>query len=303
MVTKSCLTAADQRALGNQGAADAAGDRRRRRRVFEVEPRAGQRRLGLLVACRGLVIFLLADGLDLEQRLEAVEGGGGGGKVGLGRGAVGLVGARVNAEQGRAGGDVGALGEQALLDHALDARPHLGAAHGEQAAGQVLGQRRRARCDGQHLDFGGRRCSARAAGSRPRGRLLVTLAAGSQQDCQRDQQESFHRLLRESSGRHARRMDSRWRRNCERGSISRRKQKRQPRLPFLRKQVLPLSAAACAACRSPPVGQWLPRARPARAHSRSRNRGSPSPPRPASWLRAPWPGRGRHRGSRCRPAR
>jgi hypothetical protein len=81
---------ADQGALGDQGAADAAGDRRRRRGVLEVEPGPGQRGLGLLVARRCLVIFLLADGLDFEQRLEAVEAGGGAGQVGFGGGQVGL---------------------------------------------------------------------------------------------------------------------------------------------------------------------------------------------------------------------
>ena len=165
------LALPDQRAFGDERAADAAGDRRAHGGVIDVELRGlhgglGGGDIGLrLLHCRLCGDpFGLADGLGGDQRLVARQRGLGLREVGFGLGlggggAVerGAVRRGVQLVERLAGLDLGAFGEQALLDDAGDAGPHLRGAPGFEAARQLGADRDRLRLRGDHADGGRRR--------------------------------------------------------------------------------------------------------------------------------------------------
>ena len=153
------LALADQRAFGDEGAADAARDRRRHRRVAEVDLRAlqaclGRRDVGLggLLRRDGVDVVLLADRVGFDQRLVALGLRRRLRQVGLGardrrldRRDLALQRRRVDLEQQLAGLDVAAFDEHALQQDARHARAHLGDARGLEPAGQLGDQADRLR--------------------------------------------------------------------------------------------------------------------------------------------------------------
>jgi hypothetical protein len=132
------LALAHERAFGNQRTADATGNRRRRNGIFKIQLGPGRCRFGLFDAGLGGIEFLLADSLDVEQRLVSGEHRLRRSKVGGSGSRLGQIAARIDAEQRRSGGNVGALSEQAFLHHPFDASPHLRGAHRLHAARKIL---------------------------------------------------------------------------------------------------------------------------------------------------------------------
>ena len=188
------LLLVDQRALGHQRAADAAGDRRRHRGIPQVDAgrahrrlAGGHLRLGRFFGGHGGVVLLLAHGVGGHQRLVARGRGTGLRQLGLRLRQLGLgtlqhcfIGRGVDAEQGLPGLDVAALGEHALLQDAGDARAHLGHARGLQPSGQLGGQVDGAGLHRQHRHFR-RRHAAAGAGRCAGARLLVATGGQRQQ--------------------------------------------------------------------------------------------------------------------------
>ena len=161
------LAGADQRAFGNQCAADAARDGRGHVGVARIDlcdlyGRAVGRHVGLGLLLRGdhVDIFLLADGVRFHQRLVALRLRRGLGQVGLrlaecclGAGKRRLVGRRIDLVQHLAGLDFAAFCEQALEHHAVDAGAHLGHADRFHPAGQLGLERDGREPDRDDADF------------------------------------------------------------------------------------------------------------------------------------------------------
>jgi len=167
---------ADQRALGHQRAADAPGNRGGDAGVFQILIGADQRGFGLLGLGGGQVVFLLADCLDCQQRLVALDRLARDHQVcpgGLGTCAIG---ARIDLEQGGARLDIAAFLKQPLFNHSLDARAHLRRAVSLQASRQILRERRAACGYGDHVHLGRRHSRAGACGG-----FVICLAATGQQ--------------------------------------------------------------------------------------------------------------------------
>ena len=137
------LALPDQRALGHQRAADAPGDRRSDRGVAEVQARGLQvglgragRRLGAAQVGGGGIEVLLADRLDLHQRLVAThprlrleQHRAVPRQLTLGARHRSLQRCRIDLEQQVASLDVGALLEALPHDDAGHPRAHLGDTH------------------------------------------------------------------------------------------------------------------------------------------------------------------------------
>ncbi len=142
------LVLPDQRAFGDLGAADTAGDRRGHSGVTEVQASPlqgcfgfGHCSVGLQEAGFGVVVFLAADGLVIDQLAVAlllqarlVQGRLGLGQGGAGAVMVGLERRRVDQEQYIALFDVAAFAVHPLEHHASDPRAHFGGARGQDTA-------------------------------------------------------------------------------------------------------------------------------------------------------------------------
>ena len=174
------LVLADQCTFGDQGAADAPGNRRRHTRVFQIDVGARQRRLGLQQLHLGLVELLLTHRLALQQRGVAIDGPLHDLHIDLGRDGRGLVVAVIDLEQRLSLLDFAAFGKQAFFQDALHACAHLGRAHRLQAAGQILGERGLSG-RGHHDIHHGRRHAGTGAARRCASRTrLAAFAAGGQ---------------------------------------------------------------------------------------------------------------------------
>jgi hypothetical protein len=188
------LALADERAFGDERAADPARDRRRHRRIAEadlgaLQVRPGRRDIGLggLLRGDGVDVVLLADRVGFDERLVALglrrrlrQVGLGARDLRLDRGDLALQRRRVDLEQQLAGLDVAAFDEDALEQDARNARAHLGDARRLEAAGQFGDEADGLRLHRHHADFGRRRPAARAGtlAARCRGRVVRLRAAG-----------------------------------------------------------------------------------------------------------------------------
>ena len=189
------LTLADQRALSDQSAANAAADGRGDRRVAQVDARglhcgAGHGHIGLSELLGGLRIdkFLLTDGFGFEQRFEALGLGTGLHQIGFGfshtglrTGQCGLIRTGVNLKQRLASAHAAALCEKALLHDARSTGAHLRHTRGFQPSGQFRDQAHIAGLDRNHTHLSGWRCATWATRG---GCGNVALATGRQQQGQ-----------------------------------------------------------------------------------------------------------------------
>ncbi|MCY1438405.1 hypothetical protein D9M71_546010 [compost metagenome] len=156
------LVLPDQRAFGDLGAADSAGNWRGHGGIAEVQPGALQRRpgfghfgIGLQETGLGVVVFLAADGFVVDQLAVAlllqarlIPGGLGLGQRGAGAVVVGLERCRVDQEQYITLLDVAAFAVHPLEHHACDPRTHFGGAWREDTAAEFA-------ADGQWLQLQG----------------------------------------------------------------------------------------------------------------------------------------------------
>ena len=164
------LALPDQRTLGHQRAANAAGDGRGDGGVTHIDLRgldgclgSGHVGLGQLLCGDSRNQVLLAHGMRRGQRLVALglglrrsQVGFGPGQAGLGAGQGGLVGRGVNLEQGLVSPHFGAFGELPALQNTGHAGPHLGHARGFRTARQFGYQADRTARHGHHAHLGWR---------------------------------------------------------------------------------------------------------------------------------------------------
>ena len=184
------LALADQRALGDLCAADAAGNRRGHRGIAPVDLGTRQRRLcrrhigvGLRFRRHGLIEFLLADRIAGNQRLNPLQILAGdqflrfaARQAGFGGCHIRRQRARVDLEQHLARLDLAALGVAASLQDAFHPRPDFRCPHRLQAAGRFQRARDIARCHADHFHF-----RRRHAASRTLRRRRLRFAGGERQ--------------------------------------------------------------------------------------------------------------------------
>ena len=185
------LVGGEQGAFGHAGQLGPAGNRRDDTRAVQVDAGGllgglGHRHvgIGLRRRCLGLVIHLLADGVDLHQLgipfgHGAGRGGGGFGlaHTGLGAGMGRLKTRRIDLVQHLPGLDQCTFGEQPLLQNAADLWPDLRHYRGHGAARQLGVEGHTFGLEGDHTDLFGRGCgrfgaagvAARAAGEQQAG--------------------------------------------------------------------------------------------------------------------------------------
>ncbi|MNH09964.1 hypothetical protein D3C79_694270 [compost metagenome] len=155
-----------QGAFGDQGTADASGNRRGDGGVAQVELGPlqgglgrGDIGVGLQEGGAGVVMVLAADRIDTDQFAIALvlqagleQRGFGAGQACAGAVEVGLERRRVDAKQHIALFDVAAFTVHALEHHACDPRTHLGGPWGQDAAIELGGDRQRLDAHGLDLD-------------------------------------------------------------------------------------------------------------------------------------------------------
>ena len=190
----------DQSTLGHQRAADAAGDRSRDGGVAQAHVRVGHGSLASsdlsvssLLVGHGHVVFLLADGVRLDQRLVAAGGGRCLRQIRLGlsqRGLralqIGLVRRAVDLEQHLTGLHVRAFLEAALLHDASSAGTNLRNAGSFQATRQIGDHGHVLQLDRDHAHF--RRLLLAL-----RGLLLLGLLVTTGRQAQRSDQRQHER--------------------------------------------------------------------------------------------------------------
>ncbi|MNM85401.1 hypothetical protein D3C81_975140 [compost metagenome] len=158
------LVLADQCTFGDQRAADAPGNGRGHRGITQVQAGTLQRGLGfgdfgvgLQEAGSGIVVFLAAHGLVVDQLAVAlllqaglIQGGLGLGQGGAGAVVVGLEGRRVDEEQHVALLDVTALTVHPLEYHTRHPCAHFGSTRGEDTAAEFAADGQRLQLQGFH---------------------------------------------------------------------------------------------------------------------------------------------------------